>query len=186
MPPKSFTKNMTEITKRVFLVGFMSSGKTTLGKKIANNLQLDFFDFDNYISSKIKKSISDIFYNQGEGFFRTCEANLLEDFFEKQNFVLSTGGGTPCYFDNMQKLNKNGITIFVNTPLYIIISRLINGKVNRPLIENLLPQQIPDFVKSLYAQRVHYYEKSNIVYNPFIDNFNKLINEIENKFSKVV
>ena len=86
----------------------------------------------------------------------------------------------------MQKLKNNGITIFVNTPLYIIISRLMNGKGKRPLIENLLPNQIPDFVKSLYDKRIHYYEKSNIVYNPVIDDFNKLIGEIENQFSKVV
>lgn len=185
MLPESFIKNMTKTTKRVFLVGFMASGKTTLGKKIANSLNLDFFDFDNYITTKIDKSISDIFYNEGEDFFRTCEANLLEDFFNKDNYVLSTGGGTPCFFNNMQKLKNNGITVFVNTPLYIIISRLLNGKGKRPLIENLPATQVPDFVKSLYSQRIPYYEKSNIFYNPVIDDFNKLIDEIKNQFSKV-
>src|SRR5690554_5346297 len=99
--------------ERYFLVGYMGSGKTTLGKKLATSLSLSFVDLDLYIESKYFKTIAQLFEEKGEDEFRVIEKNSLREVCEFENVVISTGGGTPCFFDNMQLMNEKGNTIYL-------------------------------------------------------------------------
>src|SRR5688500_7926474 len=98
---------------KVFLIGFMGSGKSTVGKKLAQKMTLDFIDLDAYIEKQRQKTISYFFENFGEEKFREIERDALAELLEKDNVVISTGGGTPCFFDNMEKIKKNGISVYI-------------------------------------------------------------------------
>ncbi len=145
---------------KIVLLGYMASGKTTIGKRLSKKLSLNFIDLDDYIIEKEKMSISDVFKNKGEVYFRLIENKYLKEILsENDNFLLSLGGGTPCYANNMEEINKeNTISIYLEGGTATMIERLIRKKAKRPLIASLGDDKIPEFVAKHLFERRPFYE----------------------------
>lgn len=140
------------MSKRIFLVGLPGSGKTTLGMELANNLNIQFYDLDQEIEKAEKQTIRSIFAEKGEAHFRQLEFDHLRKIIENaDDFVLATGGGTPCFFDNMELMNKSGNTIFLNTPILTIKHRLQQDSV-RPLMQTNTLEELHEKRKEWYEQ----------------------------------
>jgi shikimate kinase len=141
----------------IFLVGYMGCGKTTFGRKLATELDWQFADLDELIEAHYKISINDFFVKYGEENFRRIENMMLRDQLTKHKIVISTGGGTPCFYNNMELMNRFGVTVFLNTPVPVIVDRLINGKRKRPLIMGLEITDLTLKINQHLAQRIKYY-----------------------------
>lgn len=153
------------IMYRIVLVGFMGSGKTTMGKKIAKKLNIPFIDLDSEIEKKYNLSILKIFQDFGEAKFRDMEFHYIRSLINKSNFVLSTGGGTPCYKNNISFLNELGITCYLNRPIKELSNRLHKSKKKRPLIEGLDNDELTYFISEEMKVREQYYRKSQLILN---------------------
>lgn len=143
---------------RIFLLGFMGSGKTTLGKKLADSINLPFFDLDQEIEKRHKLSIQEIFENHGEFYFRQIESDMLAELVEENHaFILACGGGTPCFNENMAKLNSSGVTIFLDVEKQILFDRLLSSKSRRPLIAALNDKELKIYIhQELEKRRIFY------------------------------
>lgn len=141
----------------IFLVGYMGCGKTTFGRKLATELDWQFADLDELIEENYKISINDFFVKYGEENFRRIENMMLRDQLTKHKIVISTGGGTPCFYNNMELMNRNGVTVFLNTSVPVIVDRLMNGKRKRPLIMGLEKTELTLKINHHLAQRIKYY-----------------------------
>ena len=142
----------------------MGVGKTTIGKLLSKDMDLEFIDLDKYIENRYRKTIREIFSEKGEEKFRIIEREMLREVAAFQNVLISTGGGTPCFFDNMDVMNHHGVTIYVKASPEQLVSRLLTSKNVRPIIHNKSPQELKDFVKEHLAQREYYYNKANLTY----------------------
>ena len=132
---------------RVFLIGFMGSGKTHWGKQLANQLKIPFFDLDEVITKKEDKSIAQIFAESGEETFRVKEREVLEALIEEHgSMVLSCGGGTPCFFNNIERMKKYGVVVWLNTHVEVLLKRLEHEKVKRPLIKNIKDDDLRSYI----------------------------------------
>ncbi len=149
--------------RNIYIVGYMASGKTTFGKRLAEDMCLDFIDTDNYIEGREGKSVTEIFKKNGEDYFREQERNVLSILSTVKDTVIATGGGMPCHSDNMNFLNSVGITVFLNTPINEILNRLREGSETRPLIKELDNKIIPYFIKEHYNKRLPVYMKANYI-----------------------
>lgn len=142
----------------------MGSGKTTLGKKLANKLGYHFVDLDEAIEQHEQNSIVSIFENQGEDFFRIIESKILDEILTTtSNVVLSVGGGTPCYFNNMELINKQATSIYLKYNVGMLYSRLNSAKTKRPLIANRSDEELKDFIQKKLLEREGFYNQSNII-----------------------
>ena len=150
--------------KRVFLIGYMGSGKTTVGKRLATLLLLSFVDLDDYIQNKYRKTIAQIFDEYGEEEFRKIEARALRDVAEIENVLISTGGGAPCYFDNMKIMNLTGVTVYIEADPEELASRLLASKTVRPLVADKSEEELVPFIEKHLSQRESYYKSANIIY----------------------
>ena len=162
----------------IFLIGFMGSGKSFIGKKLAERMNYNFVDLDAYIVENEQLTISEIFEKQGESVFRSKENTHLKSLFEIENTIVATGGGTPCFFDNMDLMCKNGITIYLYTNNEILFSRLKNELEKRPLITNATDEELMTTIKTRIAERSPMYERAEVIFEiKSIDDSN-VINEI--------
>ena len=116
---------------RIYLIGFMGSGKTSIGKRIAKILNYNFLDMDDYLERKFGKSIPDIFKDDGEGRFREMERETLHNTFEMKNVVIAAGGGTPCFFDNIEQINKYGVSYYLKRSVEFFVNKLLTSKTER-------------------------------------------------------
>lgn len=149
---------------KIVLVGFMGSGKTTLGKKLAKKLGYAFIDLDEAIEQHEQQPISVIFKNAGEHYFRTVEQKILhEKLGANQPLVLSVGGGTPCFFDNMEFINKQATSIYLKYNAGILYSRLSSAKAKRPLLTEKSDEELKDSIKKTLSEREGFYNQSKIV-----------------------
>lgn len=148
---------------KIFLLGFMGTGKTYWGRLWAAQQHLRFFDLDAEIEKHTGLTIPQLFEQHGETFFREQERQRLLSFDKEDNFILSTGGGTPCFYNNMEWMNENGLTIYLDTPLALLKERLIKEKMHRPLIKQLDEQTIEDFIKTSIQKRKEYYNRAHII-----------------------
>lgn len=146
---------------RIFLIGFMGSGKTTLGKEISKDLDLKFIDLDAYIENKIGMTIIDIFNNKGEEKFRIIEKECLIELSTEENIVIATGGGTPCFYNNMQKILDCGISIYLKTEIEDLLKRLEKDRKVRPLIQNKSINEIKTYIKNQLPKRDNFYKQSD-------------------------
>ncbi|MBA4167374.1 MAG: shikimate kinase [Chitinophagaceae bacterium] len=148
---------------RVFLIGFMGSGKTHWGKTLASQLKIPFFDLDEIITEKEKMLVSEIFVTSGEEYFRMKEKEALEALVEDHtSMVLSCGGGTPCFFNNIDTMKKFGIVVWLNTNVEIILQRLMKEKAKRPLLKNIADQDMKNFIIRKLNERRMYYEQADV------------------------
>ena len=148
---------------RIFVIGYMASGKTRLARRFANALGKTFIDLDMLVLEKTQKSPAEWIVEYGEDKFRQIEHSLLRNSLNSKNFVMATGCGTPCFFDTIDILNESGITIWLNTNIGKIIQRLQNRKGNRPLVpikDNLIDGEA---VRQHFNKRVEFYSKANII-----------------------
>ncbi len=141
----------------------MGAGKTTLGKKIAKKMNLPFIDSDREIEERHKKSIGDIFTENGESFFRTLETEYITSLQNKDEFVLATGGGMPCFGKNMELLNELGTTFYLERSSKELANRLFNAKTRRPLIEGMEQEELLSFIEERLSMREEYYKSAQVV-----------------------
>lgn len=166
----------------------MGSGKTTAGKQLASKMNCSFCDLDHYIESRYQKTISQIFDEYGEEKFREIEKNMLREVSEIENIVIATGGGTPCFFDNMDHMNIKGVTVYLYSSPEILSKRLGLAKDKRPLIANKSDIELLDFIQNTLDKRNPFYKKAkvhfeteNIISPEDIDIFvDKLLNDLDN------
>ncbi|OIQ36065.1 MAG: shikimate kinase [Bacteroidetes bacterium MedPE-SWsnd-G1] len=160
---------------KIVLIGYMASGKSAVGVELAKELNLKFIDLDNYIEQKEQKTIAEIFKDNGEIYFRKIESDCLNELLaEKNDVVLSLGGGTPCYGNNMDAIINNSKSIYLRTGIVTICSRLLNETNKRPLVSEISTEKLPEFIAKHLFERRFFYEKSNHV----IDTDNKSIEEL--------
>ena len=164
---------------RIFLIGFMFSGKSTVGKKLATIMGYDFIDTDKYFEDKYKISIFDFFEKFGEEMFRKFEHEILKELIIKENTIISTGGGLPCFNDNMDIINDKGISIYLEMPFKAIINRQKNSKQKRPLLQNKNQEEIETYLLDLLTKREPIYQKSKITIDAQNINFSSLKETIE-------
>ncbi len=150
------------VSSKIFLVGFMASGKSRIGRMLANKLQYNLIDVDHYLEAKAEATIPQIFETKGEAYFRQLEQTCLHELLEVENTVISTGGGMACHFDNIEQMNQNGLTIFLHVPPPVIVSRLLNAKNVRPLVRQLEGNReaLLDFVEKKLEERLPYYTQA--------------------------
>jgi len=159
----------------IFLVGFMGSGKSTLGKKIASRLNFLFIDMDVEIEKQEKKSVQEIFQLQGEQHFRAIETDWLKKF-ENKNAVVATGGGAPCSENNLQLIQQKGITTYLKSSPENLTNRLFQAKNSRPLINQFKhdKNELLHFVQTKLAEREPFYFKSDLIFDSLDINAEKL------------
>lgn len=145
---------------KIFLIGMMGTGKTYWCKKLAKKLKVGGYDLDFLIESHEEKTIAEIFAEEGEAYFRRAESRILHWFKEKKSFVLATGGGTPCFHENMQWMNEQGITVWIDEPVEVLMARLQPEKEHRPLIKNLSDSELKQFLTDKLVQRFPFYHQA--------------------------
>ncbi|NDV94318.1 shikimate kinase [Dysgonomonas sp. 521] len=150
--------------KRIFLIGYMGAGKTTAGRELAKELGLEFVDLDHFIQARYQKSVGQIFADVGESEFRNIEMNILKEVGEFENIVISTGGGTPCFFDNMDYMNQTGTTVYLKASPEALSSRLNLCKEKRPLIKDKNEEELFLFVVESLEKREPFYSKAKIIF----------------------
>ncbi|MCH5311771.1 MAG: shikimate kinase [Prevotella sp.] len=145
---------------RIILIGYMGSGKTTVGKALAKSLGLPFYDLDWYIESRMRKTVAQIFAERGEEGFRKIEHNMLHEVAEFEDVVISCGGGTPCFFDNMDYLNGQGDVVYLKATPQVLYKHLLMGKGNRPLLTGKTPEELIEFITGQLKKREEFYGKA--------------------------
>ena len=138
----------------IFLVGFMGSGKSTVGQKLARRLGYSFVDMDARLEGEHGKTINEIFEKLGEKAFRKMESNLLKELVSLQDTVISTGGGLPCTGNNMDLINREGVSIYLRMEPEALLNRLSRGKSRRPLIRHLSRQELETFIREKLRERL--------------------------------
>jgi shikimate kinase len=145
---------------RIYLIGYMGSGKSHLGWKLATHLGVQFVDMDNYIEERNCKTIPQIFAEEGEAEFRKKERKALVELSEFNNIVIATGGGAPCFFDNIDLMNESGKTIYLNIDPTILAERLMTSKTERPLIAGKSREQLVAFIDETLKKRDEFYSRA--------------------------
>lgn len=148
---------------KIFILGFMGAGKSYWGKLLADALKLPYYDLDEVIAKEEGKSVAAIFASKGEGFFRQKEKEKLRELSAREQFIISCGGGTPCFNDNMNLMNEAGLTVWLNPPVEAMVERLQRKKHKRPLIRDLDDGELRAFVEKKLAERRPFYEQSGLV-----------------------
>jgi shikimate kinase len=151
---------------KIFLIGFMGSGKTFWGSRLSAELRLPFFDLDTVIMETEKMTIPEVFSEKGEEYFRYKEKEVLEELVgDHEDFILSCGGGTPCFFNNIEFMKKNGKVVWLNTSIEILKERLLKERMARPLIRTIGDTQLKTYIIRKLTERKMYYEQADLMVN---------------------
>jgi shikimate kinase len=169
---------------KIFLIGYMGSGKSTVGKKLAKLLNYDFLDHDELIEKAVGKSVYEIFNEDGEDRFREMEHNMLISLMSKDNVVISTGGGTPCHYNNMELMNENGLTIYLKMSANTLVSRLRSAKTDRPLVSGKSAEELYGFIISHLENREPFYAEAQYKVKAKDLNINELADFIRKDIEK--
>lgn len=146
----------------IFLTGFMGSGKTYWGRKLADAIDRPFYDLDQLIESRQQQSVAAVFSEAGEATFRELERETLHQTTALPPAIVATGGGTPCFFDNMTWMNEVGLTIFLDTPAAILADRLKHERAFRPLLATVNEPDLENHISNLLKHRMPYYLQAQI------------------------
>ena len=148
---------------KIFLIGFMGSGKTTLGRKLAARMNYEFIDLDHKLEQQVELSIAEYFSFFGEDSFRKLEKEVLRKTQYPENVVISTGGGLPCFFDNMDWMKANGKVVYLNLSPKTLADRLEAGKEERPLLQDKHGEALVAFIEKKLEEREPFYSQANII-----------------------
>ena len=160
---------------RIILIGYMGAGKTTIGKALSKELGVIFYDLDWYIESRMRKTVSEIFAERGEEGFRKIEYNMLHEVAEFEDVIISCGGGTPCFFDNMDYLNQQGLTVYLKAEPEVLYKHLQMAKVERPLLKGKSKEELLTFIKEQLEKREPFYTKARYTLDvSLMDNYEKI------------
>lgn len=163
---------------RIYLIGYMGCGKSTLGRRLSQHTGLQFVDMDHYIEERNCKTIPRIFAEEGEAEFRNKERKALEELSQFNDIIIATGGGAPCFFDNIDVMNRSGKTIFMNIDPEILADRLLKSKTERPLIKGKSREELVAFIDETLKKRNEFYQQAHIqITQPDID-LNQLMSMI--------
>ena len=148
---------------KIYLIGMPGSGKTTLGRKLAKELLTEFLDLDKEIEKSEGRSVQEIFAEQGEDYFRQIESRVLRDWSASgESFIMATGGGTPCFYNGIEIINQTGMSIFLDTPVAVLISRL-EKKTDRPLLQSTDKKDKEEKLQTLRKNRLQFYRQANVI-----------------------
>ncbi len=152
------------MVNRVYLIGFMGSGKSTMGRWLADAMDdWSFLDLDYFIENKYHKTISQIFEENGEDGFREIEASCLREVGDFDKVIIGAGGGTPCYFNNMEVMDATGLTIYLKLEPEVLNDRLYSSKSQRPLVANKSGDELLEFIKDKLNEREPFYSKAKVI-----------------------
>ena len=166
--------------RRIILIGYMGSGKTTVGKALSKDTGMMFYDLDWYIESRMRKTVSQIFAERGEEGFRQIEHNMLHEVAEFENVIISCGGGTPCFFDNMDYLNQQGDVVYLKATPETLYKHLMMAKVERPLLKGKSPEELIAYITEHLQERAPFYEKARHTLDVnVLDNYDKIAVSVE-------
>lgn len=155
---------------KIFFIGFMASGKSTVGSKVADLLGVPFYDLDVMIEKGEGKSVPVIFSESGEATFRLLESEYLKKLVAVETAVVATGGGTPCFFDHLDWMKNNGVVIYLRTDIFVLFDRLQSFYQNRPLISGKKDKILLDFIKSTLQKRSVFYESAHLIFDIKFEN----------------
>ena len=165
---------------RIILIGYMGAGKTTIGKILAKDLGVPFYDLDWYIETRMRKKVKQIFDERGEEGFRIIERNMLHEVAEFEDVVVACGGGTPCFFDNMEYLVGQGDVIYLRGTPDVLFRHLKMGKGVRPLLLGKSDEELLEYIKENVEKREEFYMKANhIVDIPCMEDEDKILDTTE-------
>ena len=166
---------------RIYIVGYMGAGKTTAARHLASHLGWEVVDTDALFEEKYKISVCDFFNKYDEPLYRKLESEVLKSTENLDNVVISTGGGTACYFDNMDWMNQHGLTVFLRISQTAVVDRLLHAKRKRPLAEGKTESELTEFVNRHYIARLPFYEQAKITVKAENLDLENLIKQIEAK-----
>lgn len=146
--------------KPIFLIGYMGCGKSTLGRALEKVTGLQFIDLDNYIENRFHMTVSQLFADRGEEGFRRAEAAMLDEVSLFYDVIIACGGGTPCFYDNMERMNSRGLTVWLTTPISRLLERLTRNRAKRPILANKTDDELLEFITSALAEREPFYSKA--------------------------
>lgn len=165
---------------RIILIGYMGAGKTTIGKILAKDLGIPFYDLDWYIETRMRKKVKQIFDERGEEGFRIIERNMLHEVAEFEDVVVACGGGTPCFFDNMEYLVGQGDVVYLRGTPDVLFRHLKMGKGVRPLLLGKSDEELLEYIKENVKKREEFYMKANhIVDIPCMEDEDKILDTTE-------
>ena len=166
--------------KRIFLIGYMGAGKTTVGKALSKELDIPFYDLDWYIENRRRKTVSQIFAEMGEEGFRKIEHNMLHEVAEFEDVIISCGGGTPCFFDNIDYMNQQGQVVYLKASPEVLHKHLLMGKGDRTLLKDKTPEELISFIREQLEKREPFYTKAQYTLDvSLMDNAEKIKITIE-------
>ena len=161
--------------RRIILIGYMGSGKTTVGKALSKETGMMFYDLDWYIESRMRKSVSQIFAEKGEEGFRKIEYNMLHEVAEFEDVIISCGGGTPCFFDNMDYLNQQGDVVYLKATPETLYKHLMMAKIERPLLKGKSSEELIAYITEHLKERASFYEKARHILDVnVLDEYDKI------------
>jgi shikimate kinase len=162
--------------EKIFLIGFMGAGKTHWGRMLSQRMQLPFFDLDTVITRTENKSISAIFTENGEEYFRYKEKEVLEELVsDHEKFILSCGGGTPCFFNNIMFMKETGKVVWLNTSIDVLKERLMKERLSRPLIRAIGDAELKSYISRKLGERKMYYGQADIIVDEASTTLNALV-----------
>jgi shikimate kinase len=164
---------------KIFLLGFMGSGKSTTGKKLASHLKWTFIDLDEKIENITGMKIRDIFSEKGEAFFRRTESEALQGMASESNVVISTGGGTPCFGDNMDFMLRTGLTVYLRMTPARLKSRLADSSDHRPLLTDIGKEDLEEYIAGKLSEREKWYSRAEIIIDGFNTDFSVLYSSVK-------
>jgi shikimate kinase len=166
------------IDMKLYFIGYKCSGKTTTGSLLATKLGLDFIDLDNYIEKKYDKTIPDLFILNDELMFRQIERKAFLEVSDKDNFVLATGGGFPCWFNNMELLKQSGVTIYLKVNANILYNRMRIVSSHRPILKGQRGYALRHYIKMLTSKHEHIYNQAHITHENNVMEIDSLMEKI--------
>ena len=161
--------------RRIILIGYMGSGKTTVGKALSKQTGMMFYDLDWYIESRMRCPVPQLFKERGEEAFRKIEYNMLHEVAEFEDVIISCGGGTPCFFDNIDYMNQQGDVVWLKATPEVLYKHLLMGRGDRPLLKGKSPEELITYITEQLTVREPFYRKAKHTLDvSLMDNYDKI------------